>query len=150
MSSQKGAGFSGLFMSEKAPSLPRAAWRSVAPVALTFASLFSSAPASAAALEGPIEGWQQGTEPQWVSMYVYVPDDVAPGAPLLTIVHFCGGSAAVVFGQALDGGMVEAADEHGFILVLPQTSRNCWDVATEPALTHGSASDTRAIVSQVE
>src|SRR5690606_37539996 len=92
----------------------------------------------------------QGTEPQRVSMYVNVPDDVAPGAPLLTIVHFCGGSAAVGYGQALDGGMVEAADEHGFILVLPQTSRNCWDVATEPALTHGSASDTRAIVSQVE
>jgi poly(hydroxyalkanoate) depolymerase family esterase len=83
-------------------------------------------------------------------MYLYVPDNLAPNPPILTIVHFCGGNAAGVYGQAVGGGMVAAADQHGFILVLPQTSRNCWDVATEPSLTHGAESDTLAIVHQVD
>jgi len=55
-----------------------------------------------------------------------------------------------VFKQAKDGGMVAAADQYGFIMVLPQTTRQCWDVATEPSLTHGGGGDTLAMVHQVE
>lgn len=114
------------------------------------AGLLTTTQASAATLQGPISGWEQGAEPQWVSMYIYVPDVVVESPPILTIVHFCGGSAALVYQQARDGGMLAAADEHGFILLFPQTSQNCWDVATEPSLTHGAGGDTLAIVHQVD
>lgn len=126
----------------------------IAPLALSAsalaATLLSVTPLSAATLQGPIAGWEQGTEPGWVSMYLYVPDNLAPNPPILTIVHFCGGNAAGVYGQAVGGGMVAAADTHGFILVLPQTTRNCWDVASEPSLTHEGGGDTLAIVHQVD
>jgi poly(hydroxyalkanoate) depolymerase family esterase len=127
----------------------RANWLFVAPVAIC-AGLLANAPASAASLVGPVSGWEQGIEPSWVSMYEYVPDTLVPNAPILLVVHFCGGNAGAVFKQARDGGMVAAADEHGFIMVLPQTSRSCWDVATEMALTNGGGGDTGAMVHQVQ
>lgn len=114
------------------------------------AGVLSQTPASAATLTGPISGWEQGAEPGWVSMYEYVPDTLVQNAPILLVVHFCGGNAGAVFKQAQDGGMVAAADEHGFILVLPQTSRSCWDVATTAALTNGGGGDTGAMVHQVQ
>lgn len=114
------------------------------------AVLFSVAPASAASLTGPISGWEVGAEPSWVSMYMYVPDNLAPNPPVLLVVHFCSGNAVGVFRQAQDGGMVAAADQYGFIMVLPQTTRNCWDVATTPSLTHNGGGDTGAMVHQVQ
>lgn len=43
------------------------------------------------------------------------------------------------------------ADQHGFVLVYPQTTRysNCWDVFSPAALTHGGGSDPGAVVSMV-
>jgi len=35
-------------------------------------------------------------------------------------------------------------------MVVPQTSQNCWDVATTASLTHGGGGDTGAIVDQVK
>jgi acetylxylan esterase len=118
------------------------------PVAL--ASSLVSAPALAAGPTGPISGWQKGTEPSWVSMYEYVPANLAPNAPVLVLVHYCGGNAGGVFGEAQGGGIVAAADKYGFLMVVPQTSRNCWDVATAASLTHGGGGDTGAIVDQVK
>jgi acetylxylan esterase len=114
------------------------------------ASLLDATPASAASLAGPIPGWQVGTEPDWVSMYAYVPDNVPANAPILVVVHFCSGNAVGVFNQAKDGGIVAAADQYGFIMVLPQTTQNCWDVATTPSLTHDGGGDLGAIVHQVD
>lgn len=120
-------------------------------LATTCAGLLAAKPATAATLNGPISGWEQGTEPAWVSMYEYVPDTLAQNPPILVVVHFCSGNAVGVFRQAQDGGMVALADQHGFIMVLPQTSRTCWDVATTASLTHdGAGSDTAAIIHQVQ
>jgi poly(hydroxyalkanoate) depolymerase family esterase len=83
-------------------------------------------------------------------MYEYVPDNLAPNPPILVVVHYCSGNAVGVFIQAQEGGMVALADAHGFIMVLPQTTRNCWDVATTPALTHDGGGDTGAIIHQVQ
>jgi acetylxylan esterase len=114
------------------------------------ASLLASSPASAASLAGPVEGWKVGTEPSWVSMFVYVPDAPAANPPILVVVHFCSGNAPSVFNQARDGGMVAAADAQGFIMVVPQTSQNCWDVASTESLTHDGGGDLLAIVHQVD
>jgi poly(3-hydroxybutyrate) depolymerase len=83
-------------------------------------------------------------------MYEYVPDTLAPNPPILLVVHFCSGNAHGVFQQAQAGGLVALADQHGFIMVLPQTSQNCWDVATMASLTHDGGGDTGAMVHQVE
>lgn len=83
-------------------------------------------------------------------MHIYVPDNLAPNPPILVTLHYCGGNAGNVFSLSQQGGIVTAADQNGFILLLPQTSRNCWDVATADALTNGGGSDTLSIVHQVE
>ncbi len=124
----------------------RLAWRFAAPVALC-AGLLASAPASAASLAQVPSGWQVGAEPSWVSMYWYVPDNLPANAPVLVLVHYCSGNAQGIFGQAQSGGIVSQADQKKILLVVPQTSRNCWDVATTPSLTHNAANnDTKAIV----
>lgn len=124
--------------------------RALAAAAVASALLFSSGVASAASIQGPIKGWEQGTEPTSVSMYIYVPDAVAPKPPILVTVHFCSGNAQGIFQQAKSGGMVAAADQYGFIMLLPQTTNNCWDVGTTPSLTHDGGGDTKAIVDQVK
>ena len=47
-------------------------------------------------------------------------------------------------------GSSAAADKYGFLMVVPQTSQNCWDVATTPSLTHDGGGDTQAIVDMVK
>src|SRR6185503_2209023 len=48
-------------------------------------------------------------------------------------------------------GIVAQADQKKILLVVPQTSRNCWDVATTPSLTHNANNnDTKAIVDQTK
>lgn len=127
---------------------PRARWLAAAAVAS--ALLFTSGGASAASIQGPITGWEQGTEPSSVQMYIYVPDAVAAKPPILVTVHFCSGNAQGIFSQAKSGGMVDAADKYGFIILLPQTTNNCWDVGTAPSLLHNGGGDTKAIVDQVK
>jgi poly(hydroxyalkanoate) depolymerase family esterase len=116
---------------------------------LAMSCLLPGAPASAASLTGPISGWQKGTEPTWVSMFEYVPANLAPNPPILVLIHYCGGNAAGVLAEAQGGGIVAAADKDGFLMVVPQTAQNCWDVATKASLTHNGGGDTGAIVDMV-
>ncbi len=128
----------------------RLAWLCAAPLALC-AGLFASAPASAASLVSAGTAWKVGTEPSWVSAYEYVPDGLPANAPVIVLVHYCSGNAQGIFGEAQAGGIITQADQKKILLVVPQTSRNCWDVATTPSLTHnGTNNDTRAIVDQVK
>jgi len=122
-----------------------------APVALC-ASLLAGAPASAASLTQVSSGWQVGTEPSWVQMYWYVPDGLPANAPVLVLMHYCGGNAQGIFGQAQSGGIVTLADQKKILLVVPSlVNRNCWDVATTQSLTHnGTNNDMRAVVDQVK
>lgn len=127
-----------------------AAVRFIASAAILSACLLTSGTASAASLQGPISGWEQGSEPSWMSMHIYVPDNVVDNPPILVALHYCGGTAGAVFSLAQNGGIVSAADQNGFIILVPQTSQNCWDVATTPSLTHDGGGDTGAIVHQVQ
>ncbi len=81
-------------------------------------------------------------------MFVYVPDKVASNPPILTLIHYCGGTAAAVFGQAQGGGIVSAADQYGFIMVVPSSGR-CWDVESNKAWTRSGGGDSDAIKQMV-
>ncbi len=105
-------------------------------------------PAKAAELT-QINGWTTGNVPGDVSMHIYVPDQVAINPPLLLLVHYCGGTASAVFGQARGGGIVDAADQRGFIMVVPSSGR-CWDVVSDKTRTRDGGGDTDAIMQMVK
>jgi acetylxylan esterase len=117
-------------------------------VAAAFA--FLVAPAARAASLQQVSNWEAGgTFPSDVSMYVYVPDKVVANPPILTLVHYCGGTASAVFGQAQGGGIVSAADQYGFIMVVPSSGR-CWDVVSDKARTRDGGGDSHAIKQMVK
>jgi acetylxylan esterase len=102
--------------------------------------------AQAASLK-QVSGWNGGkTFPSDVSMYSYVPDKVAANPPLVTVIHYCGGTAKDVFGQAKD--IVTAADQFGFVLVLPSSGR-CWNLSSKADQTRESNNDASAIAQMV-
>jgi len=129
----------------------RLAWLGAAPAAIV-AGLLVATPASAASLTQVTAAWNGGnTEPSYITMYEYIPNTVATNPPILVVVHYCGGSASGIYGEAQGGGIISKADAEGFIMVFPQLNgRNCWDVATTPSLTHGGGGDTGAIVDMVK
>ena len=111
--------------------------------------LLISVPAHAAQL-ATVNGWNGGVSlPSDVTMSIYVPDKLAASPPLVTVIHYCGGSASAVFGQAKD--IKAAADKYGFIMILPaQThSGGCWDVSSKKSQTHDGGGDTHAIAQMV-
>jgi len=112
--------------------------------------LLISVPAHAAQLT-TVNGWNGGVSlPSDVTMSIYVPDKLAASPPLVTVIHYCGGSASAVFGQAKD--IKAAADKYGFIMILPaQThSGGCWDVSSKKTQTHDGGGDTHAIAQMVK
>src|SRR5579864_6968895 len=115
-----------------------------------------AAPSAQAASLQPVSGWTGGaTLPSDVSMYVYVPSAVATNPPILTLVHYCGGSAQAVFGQAQGGGIVSAADKYGFIMVVPSNANSsgangrCWDISSMATQTRDGGGDSHAIIQMV-
>jgi acetylxylan esterase len=62
----------------------------------------------------------------------------------LTLIHYCGGTASAVFGQAQGGGVVSAADHYGFIILVPSSGR-CWDVQSNKTWTRDGSGDSHAI-----
>jgi acetylxylan esterase len=105
--------------------------------------------AKAASLQPVTADWKGGTNfPSDVTMSIYVPDTVATNPPILTLVHYCGGFAQNVFGQAQGGGIVSAADQYGFIMVVPSSGR-CWDVVSSATRTRDGGGDSHAIKQMV-
>jgi len=118
--------------------------------ALATVGLLLPASAHAAKLT-QVSGWQGGVSlPSDVTMSIYVPDKLAASPPVITVVHYCGGSAQAVFDQAKD--IKAAADKYGFIMIMPaQThSGGCWDVSSKKAQTHDGGGDTHAIAQMVK
>lgn len=111
--------------------------------------LLAAAPAHAASLQ-KVDNWGASGVPSTTSMYIYVPDNLAPNPPILVVAHYCGGTAGNVFGQAQGGGIVSAADQNGFIIVVPQTTNNCWDVGSTASLTHDGGGETQAVAQMVQ
>ena len=135
---------------EMAPTKHADVWRNrrlaiVLPVAL--AGSISASAASAASLQ-QVSNWGVSGLPSDVSMYIYVPDRVATNAPILALIHYCGGTASAVFGQANGGGLVAAADQYGFIMVVPSSGR-CWDVQSNKTWMRDGGGDSHAIMQMV-
>ena len=107
-----------------------------------------AAPSARAASLQPVSNWGASGVPADVSMYIYVPDEVATNPPILALVHYCGGTAAAVFGQAQGGGVVAAADQYGFIMVVPSSGR-CWDVVSDDTRARDGGGDSHAIMQMV-
>jgi len=59
-----------------------------------------------------------GKNPGWLKMFVYKPKDVKPNAPLLVALHGCLQTAE---SYAKQSGWFKLADEHGFVILFPQT-----------------------------
>jgi acetylxylan esterase len=120
-------------------------------------ALLGAASAEAASLQ-QVSNWNGGVTglPSDVSMYIYVPDKVATNPPILAVNHYCGGSAQAVFGQAQGGGLVKAADQYGFIMVVPSNANasgangRCWDVTSKKAQTRDGGGDPHAIMQMVK
>src|ERR1035438_6722141 len=74
--------------------------------------LFTALPSQAASLQ-LVPNWGASGVPTNLSMYVYVPDNLAPNPPILVLLHYWGGGASGVFVEAQAGGIVAAADQYG-------------------------------------
>src|SRR5688572_29176950 len=113
--------------------------------------LLAAAPARAASVQmvaDQVWGGNTGV-PSYVTMYIYVPDQLATKPPILVAHHSCGTPVSGYVNSIT--GIRAAADQNGFVLILPEaTGRNCWDVGTTPALTHDGGGDTHAIVKMVQ
>ena len=111
--------------------------------------LLAPSVAQAASLKS-VSSWGASGVPSTASMYIYVPDNVATKPPILVLAHYCGGTASAVFGQAQNGGLVKAADQYGFIMLVPQTTNNCWDVGSTKSLTHDGGGEAQAVAQMVK
>ena len=108
----------------------------------------ATASAQAASLQS-VSNWGVSGLPSDVSMYIYVPDKAVANPPILTLIHYCGGTASAVFGQAQGGGIVSAADQYGFIMVVPSSGR-CWDVVSDKTRKRDGGGDSQAIRQMVK
>ena len=96
-----------------------------------------------------VPNWGATGVPTNLSMYAYVPDKVVTNPPILVLLHYWGGTASSVFAQAQSGGIVSAADQYGFIIVVPQRAADCWDYASEQSLTRDGGGETHGIAQMV-
>lgn len=64
---------------------------------------------------------------QYVAMYAYVPEITAEKPAIVVAIHSCERSAGYYFENT---GYASLADEHGFIVIYPNSSTEggCWDV----------------------
>ena len=97
-------------------------WALVAAATLGALGLAATPSARAASLQ-QVSNWGVSGLPADVTMHIYVPDRRATNPPILTLIHYCGGTASAVFGQAQGGGVVSAADQYGFIIVAPSSGQ---------------------------
>ena len=110
--------------------------------------LFAALPTKAASLQ-LVANWGASGVPTNLSMYIYVPDNLAPNPPILVLLHYWGGGAAGVFAEAQNSGLVAAADQYGFMMVVPQNP-DCWEVSSTATLTHDGGGQTQGIAQMVK
>jgi acetylxylan esterase len=110
--------------------------------------LFGPLSMDAASLQPVTNNWGTNGVPTNVTMYIYVPDKLATNPPILVLLHYWGGGASGVFAEAQGGGIVAAADQYGFIMVVPQNP-DCWDYSSTKSLTHNGGGQTEAIAHMV-
>lgn len=83
-------------------------------------------------------------------MFIALPDNMPEKPPILVNIHSCGNSAGGQWSYDGFAPLREAMDSVGFIMILPQQSRNCWNVGAPESLTHEGGGDVGAIVQMVK
>ncbi|ORX92236.1 acetylxylan esteras-like protein 1 precursor [Clohesyomyces aquaticus] len=90
-----------------------------------------------------------GPNPRNVSMYIYVPKNLAPKPAIMVVPHWCHGTAQDAFNGRPYASL---GDRYGFISIYPDspnTVDKCWDVSSNQSLTHNGGGDALGIVSMV-
>jgi len=105
----------------------------------------------AAELSGPIDKAEWATNvPQYIDMYLGLPNNMPEKPPIVVNIHSCGNNAGGQWGYDGFAPLREAMETVGFIMIVPQQSRNCWNVGAPESLTHDGGGDTGAIVQMVK
>jgi len=95
--------------------------------------------------------WTNGVNvPSYIDMYIALPDNLPEKPPILVNIHSCGNNAGGQWSYDGFAALRDAVDSVGFIMIVPQQSRNCWNVGAPEALTHDGGGDTGAIVQMVK
>ncbi|HET9955532.1 MAG TPA: PHB depolymerase family esterase [Polyangiaceae bacterium] len=112
--------------------------------------LFAVIPARAASVTQVSRStWGASGVPNYVNMYIYVPDKLAANPPVVVACHSCGTPVSGYVNSI--SGIKAAADKNGFIIILPEaTGQNCWDVGSKKSLTHDGGGDTQAVAQMVK
>lgn len=91
-----------------------------------------------------------GGNPGHLRLWAYVPQGLAPGAPLVVVLHGCGQAGP---DYATGAGWVGLADRHGFALLVPEQKRlnnpkGCfnWFSPIDAAGEHGEAASIRQMI----
>ncbi len=105
----------------------------------------------AANYSGPVNKaeWADNV-PSYIDMYIALPDVMPEKPPILVNIHSCGNNAGGQWSYDGFAALREAIDSVGYIMILPQQSRNCWNVGAPESLTHDGGGDTGAIVQMVK
>ncbi|HUG45376.1 MAG TPA: PHB depolymerase family esterase [Sphingomicrobium sp.] len=95
-----------------------------------------------------------GANPGQLNAWLYVPENVAAGAPLVVVLHGCTQNAA---GYDESSGWSRLADQNGFVVLYPEQRRSnnpnlCfnWFSAKDAARGKGEALSIREMVAAVE
>lgn len=117
-------------------------------------ALLTAAPsASANMYSGPLDKseWAAGVNvPSYIDMFIAVPDNMPEKPPILVNIHSCGNSAGGQWSYDGFAPLRDAIDSVGYIMIIPQQTRNCWNVGAPESLTHDGGGDTGAIVQMVK
>ncbi|ORY55689.1 carbohydrate esterase family 1 protein [Pseudomassariella vexata] len=112
-------------------------------------SLFIFAAMAATCLGASLQGvtnW--GTNPTNITMYIYVPDQLAANPPIIVAIHSCQRDALNWYNRTT---LPSYADANGFILIYPETPNfnHCWDVHNTATLTHNEGGDALGIINMI-
>lgn len=104
--------------------------RTILPVSSLFV-LSLAATGHAATFTGnpvPKDEWTTSTVPSYIDMYIALPDVMPEKPPILVNIHSCGNNAGGQWNYDGFAPLRAALDSVGFIMILPQQKRNCWNV----------------------
>lgn len=136
----------------KPRSLNTASLRVLASILAPASTILLPSVAQAASMSGPVakDEWTTSPVPSYIDMFLGLPDTLPEKPPILVNIHSCGNNAGGQWSYDGFAPIRAAMDSVGFIMILPQQSRNCWNVGAPESLTHDGGGDTGAIVQMVK
>jgi acetylxylan esterase len=91
-----------------------------------------------------------GANPTNTRMFLFVPQNLAPKPAIVVGLHWCTGSAQAYYQGS---NWARLSETYGYIVIYPSTpylDSNCWDVASQKALTRGGGGNTDSIANMVK